>query len=169
MRIVEADLEDARTVDLLRTHFTTARAATAPGSAHALDVDGLRAPEVEVWALWDGDDLVGIGALKQLTPDHGEVKSMHVAQAKRGAGVGSTMLRHLLASARQSGMARVSLETGSWAYFEPALALYRKHGFVACPPFAEYRPDPNSVFLSLDLDGPGKGQSGQAEWEVGQK
>jgi putative acetyltransferase len=155
LRIVTADLNDGRVVALLETHYATARAQTAPGSAHALDLSSLRAPDVRLCAAWSGDDLLCIGALRTLSPEHGEIKSMHVAQRARGRSVGSTMLRHLLDLARRRGMRQVSLETGSWAYFEPARALYRSHGFVDCAPFGDYAADPNSVFMTLSLDGAG--------------
>jgi putative acetyltransferase len=152
MRIAPGDLSDPRVVDLLLVHLASARAATAPGSAHALDLDGLRAPDISFWAMWDDETLVGIGALKRLAADHGEVKSMHIVQSRRRGGAGSAMLRHIIAAARFCGMSRLSLETGSWDYFRPAHALYRRHGFVDCAPFADYGLDPNSVFMSLDLE-----------------
>jgi putative acetyltransferase len=151
MHIVEGGLDDPRVVDLLHTHLTRARAETAPGSAHALDLSGLRAPEVTFWSAWEGEAVVGIGALKRLSADDGEVKSMYTAEAARGRGVGSAMLRHIMAAARSCGMTRLSLETGSWPYFEPARALYARQGFVECPPFGDYRPDSNSVFMTLAL------------------
>jgi putative acetyltransferase len=151
MRIVEGDFSDPRVIALLKIHLTTARAETAPGSAHALDLTGLQSPDISFWTIWDNETLLGIGALKQFSGDHGEVKSMHTARSVRGRGVGSAMLRHIVATARASGMARLSLETGSWDYFEPARAFYRSHGFIECPPFGDYVPDPNSVFMSLDL------------------
>jgi putative acetyltransferase len=151
MRIIQGDLSDPRVVALLQIHLTSARAATAPGSAHALDLGGLQSPDISFWTIWDDEMLLGIGALKRLTADHGEIKSMHTAQSMRRCGVGSAMLHHLIATARASGMSRLSLETGSWDYFLPARALYRSHGFVECPPFADYVLDPNSVFMSLDL------------------
>jgi putative acetyltransferase len=151
MHIVEGGLDDPRVVDLLHTHMTRARAETAPGSSHALDVSGLRAPEVTFWSAWEGDAVVGIGALKRLSADHGEVKSMHTAEAARGRGVGSAMVRHIVAVARSRGMSRLSLETGSWPYFAPARALYARHGFVECGPFGEYREDRHSVFMTLAL------------------
>src|SRR6266446_6846331 len=151
MRIVEGDLCDPRVVDLLHTHLTSARAQTAPGSAHALDITGLQSPDISFWTIWDDETLLGVGALKRLSADHGEIKSMYTAQSMRGRGVGSAMLRHIIATARVRGMSRLSLETGSWEYFRPAQALYRRHGFVECPPFADYVLDPNSVFMSLDL------------------
>lgn len=151
MRITKGDFSDPRVVDLLHVHLSSARAETAPGSAHALDLAGLQSPGISFWTIWDGDTLMGVGALKRLSADHGEVKSMHTAGSARRRGVGKAMLRHIIATARESGMSRLSLETGSWEYFQPALALYRRHGFVECPPFADYAPDPNSVFMSLAL------------------
>ena len=151
MHIVEGGLDDPRVVDLLHTHMTRARAETARGSSHALDLSGLRAPEVTFWSAWEGDAVVGVGALKRLSTDHGEVKSMHTAEAARGRGVGSALLQQILAAARARGMSRLSLETGSWPYFAPARALYARHGFVECRPFGEYQEDPNSVFMTLLL------------------
>ena len=153
MRIIQGDFSDPRVVDLLHTHLTSAHAETAPGSAHALDITELQSPNISFWTIWEGEMLLGIGALKRLSPDHGEVKSMHTAKSARRRGVGGTMLRHIIASARKCGMSRLSLETGSWEYFRPAQALYRSHGFVECVPFADYMPDSNSVFMSLDLRG----------------
>jgi putative acetyltransferase len=151
MQIVEGGLDDPRVVDLLHTHLTRARAETAPGSAHALDLSALRAPEVTFWSAWEEDAVVAVGALKRLSADHGEVKSMHTAEAARGRGVGSAMLRRIMAAAGAGGMSRLSLETGSWGYFAPARALYARHGFVECGPFGEYREDPNSVFMTVAL------------------
>jgi len=151
MRILEGDLDDPRVVELLQHHVTTATAQTEPGSAHALDVDGLRSPDIEFWAAWDGDELLGFGALQPLSPDHGEIKSMHVAQSQRRKGAGRTLLDHLIERAQAKGMKRLSLETGSWDYFRPAQALYRAHGFVECAPYGDYRPDRNSIFMTLDL------------------
>ena len=153
IRIIPGDFVDPRVAALLRVHVTQARAETAPGSAHALDLDGLRSPEISFWTTWEDETLLGCGALKRLSADHGEVKSMHTAQPMRRKGAGSAMLRHIIAAARASGMSGLSLETGSWDYFRPAQALYRSHGFVECAPFADYVLDPNSVFMTLDLRG----------------
>jgi putative acetyltransferase len=151
MRIITGDFSDARVLELLRIHLTSSRANTAPGSAHALDIAGLQSPDVSFWTIWEGETLLGCGALKRLAPDHGEVKSMHTAQAARRTGVGSAMLRHIVATARARGMTRLSLETGSWDHFAPARALYRSHGFVECGPFGDYVLDPNSVFMTLEI------------------
>lgn len=151
MNIIPGDFADPRIVELLRIHLTTARAVTPPGSAHALDLSGLQAPDVSFWAAWDGEMLIGVGALKELSPDHGEVKSMHTAEAMRKRGAGSAMLGHIVATARARGYVRLSLETGVMEYFHPARTLYRRHGFTDCAPFGDYVPDPNSVFMTLAL------------------
>ena len=151
MRIVAADLEDPRVVALLQFHAETARAQTAAGSAHALDVAALRAADLHVRAAWHGAELAGIGALRILSATDGELKSMHTAATHRRSGVGRAMLLHLVDLARTLGLERVSLETGSWEYFAPARALYRAHGFVECAPFGDYRADPNSVFLTREV------------------
>jgi L-amino acid N-acyltransferase YncA len=151
MQIEPGDLDDPRILALLATHLRQCRAETAAGSAHALDVSGLREPDVEFFAGWDGEALVGVGALKHLGDDRGEVKSMHTAEARRRSGAGAEMLAHLVRHGRARGLKRMSLETGSWDFFLPARRLYRSYGFRDCPPFAPYVADPNSVFLTLDL------------------
>ena len=151
VEIVAGGLTDPRVVDLLGIHLSTARAQTAPESAHALDLAGLQAPEIAFWSAWEQGELLAVGALKRLSPTHGEVKSMHTAEAARRRGIASTMLRHIIDVARRRGMTRLSLETGASDYFKPARALYERHGFVACAPFDAYRPDPNSIFFARDL------------------
>ena len=151
VRIAPADLEDVRVCALLLHHAATARAQSPAQSAHALDLDGLRGADIQVFALWEGDALAAVGALRRFADGAGELKAMHTAQAWRGRGQGAAMLAHLLDVARRDGLARVSLETGSQPYFEPARSLYRRQGFVACEPFADYRPDPNSTFMTLGL------------------
>lgn len=154
MTIRPGGLDDPRVQALLEHHVRSARAETAVGSAHALDLSSLRSADMTFWSAWDGDTLLGVGALKRLSQSHGEIKSMHTSEAWRGVGVGTAMLRHIIDAARAMGMARLSLETGSWPYFHPARSLYRKHGFVECPPFGDYVPDPNSVFMTLELKQP---------------
>jgi putative acetyltransferase len=141
-------LEDPRVLALLREHLD-ALAPTAPAeSRHALNLDGLRRPDVTFWCIWDGPVLAGFGALRQLDPAHGEIKSMRTASTHLRRGVASRMLRHLIDVANTRGYARLSLETGSMAYFEPARSLYASFGFVPCAPFGDYRADPNSVFMT---------------------
>lgn len=151
VRLVEGGLEDPRVAALLSLHVSRARAVTPPGSSHALDLSGLRQPSIRFWSAWLGDTLAAVGALKRLSAEDGEVKSMHTAEALRGRGIGRAMLDHIIAAAREAGLSRLWLETGSFAYFAPARALYAKAGFVECDPFGDYRPDPNSTFMTLSL------------------
>ncbi|MBO6783846.1 MAG: GNAT family N-acetyltransferase [Alphaproteobacteria bacterium] len=154
MLIRSGDFTDPAVVSLIEHYFRTARAATDNDeSAHALDIDGLQAPDVRFWTAHRGTVLAGIGALKQIAPDHGEIKSMHTVATMRGTGVADTMLRHLLQAAADKGFRRVSLETGSMEFFAPARALYFKHGFVACGPFASYVEDPLSFYMTRGLSG----------------
>ena len=151
MKIGRGDLEDPRIRALLEVHLHHCRKETGSCSAHALDASGLASADVDFFAGWDGETLVGIGALKRLADGRGEVKSMHTAEARRGEGAAQAMLAHIVAQARRAGLKRLRLETGAWDYFHPARRLYRHRGFRDCPPFAGYKPDPNSVFLTLGL------------------
>ncbi|WP_219764846.1 GNAT family N-acetyltransferase [Neoroseomonas alba] len=149
--ITEGGLDDARVQALLTTHLTKARAATAEGFAFALDLSGLRVPEIRFFSAWDGETLLGVGALKRMADDHGEVKSMHTAEAARRRGIGGMMLRHIMDEARAAGMTRVSLETGTSAYFQPAVALYLANGFAPCGPFGDYAASGENRFLTRAL------------------
>jgi putative acetyltransferase len=152
MRIAPGDLGDSAVVAFLEEHVAQLRDVTPPGSSHALDLDGLRAPGVRFWsATDDGGDLLGCAALKRLSPGHAELKSMRTATGRTRQGVATALLRHVLDEARTVGFARVSLETGSFDFFAPARALYARHGFVECEPFGDYRPDPHSTFMTLVL------------------
>jgi putative acetyltransferase len=151
MILREGLLDDAQVLNLLQVHCDRARAETAPGSAHALDVGALKTPDVRFFTAWEDDVLLGCGAIKVFAPGDGELKSMHTAEAHRGRGVGDAMVRRLIEEARGMGLTRLSLETGSWPYFAPAHRLYQRHGFRDCPPFGHYAADPNSRFMSRDL------------------
>lgn len=137
---------------LLEEHIRDMKSVSPPESKHALDLDGLRNPEITFWTIWDGDQLVGCGALKELNSRHGEIKSMRTASLYQRSGVGSKMLSHIVNEAKTRNYERLSLETGSMAYFEPARKLYDKFGFIRCAPFADYVEDPNSVFLTKIFD-----------------
>lgn len=150
MEIRADDLRGPEIRALLEEHLREMRSISPPGSVHALDLDGLRRPEVTFWTAWKGGDLLGCVALKELDAAHGEIKSMRTARAHRRRGVAAAMLRHVLAEAARRGYARLSLETGSMAAFEPARRLYASHGFRPCGPFADYTDDPNSVFMTLE-------------------
>ena len=150
-RIVEDDLSGAAIRALLEQHFAGMLANSPAGSCHFLDFDGLNAPDVTFWSIHEGDRLAGCGALKMLDAAHGEIKSMRTADAVLRRGVAARMLEHIIAEAQHRGVGRLSLETGSGAAFEPAIALYRRYGFADCPPFACYKPDPFSRFMTCEI------------------
>ena len=151
MHIVPGDLADQRVIELLQVHLTTARDATGPCSAHALEHASLRHPSITLWSIFEGEALLGVGALKLLSESESELKSVHIAEWARRRGAGAALLRHIVAQARARGLVRLYAETGSWVYFAPAHALYRAHGFTARAPFGDYVADPNSMFFELDL------------------
>lgn len=151
VRIVEDDLSGAAIRALLEDHLRDMAALSPPESVHAMAVDRLRAPDVTFWSAWDGDRLLGCGALRELDARHGEVKSMRTAPARRGAGVARAVLARVMDEARARGYERLSLETGSHAAFEPARRLYASAGFEPCPPFGDYEADRHSVFMTLRL------------------
>jgi putative acetyltransferase len=145
------DLSGPEIAELLAAHLAFCRSTSPPESVHALDLEALRSPDVAFWSAWDGANLLGCAALKELDPTHGEIKSMHTVAHFRRRGVARALLEHLLGEAGTRGYRRLSLETGSMAAFAAARALYRRYGFVECPPFAGYRLDPNSVYMTLEL------------------
>ncbi|GAA4985113.1 GNAT family N-acetyltransferase [Pseudonocardia tropica] len=152
MRILVDDLTGPGIAGLLAGHLDDMRAESPPGSVHALGLDGLRGPGVTVWSVHDDRDaLLGCGALKELGPTGGEIKSMRTAPGARGRGTATALLRHIIAVAHERGYRTLHLETGSMEFFAPARRLYARHGFVRCPPFADYPDDPNSVHMRLDL------------------
>jgi putative acetyltransferase len=151
----QIDEDDPRQPDvraLLERHLEFAFAQTPPEHSFALDRDGLLDPAITVFSYRACGTLLGIGALKQLGPDHAEIKSMHTAEAARGRGIGRAMLASLLEVARTRGCRRVSLETGTTAAFGPARLLYQSAGFVRCGPFADYQPSEDNLFMTLELD-----------------
>ena len=135
----------------LEEHISDMQAVSPPESKHALDLNGLRMPEITFWTAWSDAQLVGCCALKQLDATHGEIKSMRVARGVRRMGIGSTLVAHVVGEARARGYTRLSLETGAMPFFEPARRLYRRHGFELCGPFGSYKRDPNSVFMTLSI------------------
>jgi putative acetyltransferase len=136
---------------LLERHLAFAHEHTPIADVHALGIDGLLDPAISFFSFRRGGEVLGTGALKQLDTAHAEIKSMHTAAEVRGQGIGAAMLAHLLETARQRGVQRVSLETGSMAAFASARALYARAGFVECGPFGDYVPSPNSAFMTLAL------------------
>jgi putative acetyltransferase len=162
MRIEVDDLTRPQVHALLQEHLDDMHALSPPESVHALDLARLRASDITFWTVWDGPTLLGCGALKQLDPTHGEVKSMRTPQALRRRGAARAVLSRIVDEARARGYTRLSLETGSMAAFRPAQQLYESFGFTVCGPFGPYRPDPNSTFMTLALPpaGCGRGTGG---------
>ena len=148
LSIIEDDLSGPAIAALIQFHFDEMHRWSPRDSCHVMTVERLRSPDVNFFSAWDGEALAGCGALKVLDTRHGELKSMRAAPAYRGKGVGKALLLHLIAEARARGHTRLSLETGSGPMFEPAQGLYRAHGFERCAPFADYREDPFSVFMT---------------------
>ena len=151
LRIVRDDLRGPEIRALLEEHLRHMHTLSPPESVHALDLEALRRPEISFWTAWLDGMLLGCGALKQLGPQEGEIKSMRTAQVARGRGVGRRLLDHVLAEARRRGYVRLWLETGVGPGFAPARTLYASAGFAECGPFAGYREDPYSVFMVRDL------------------
>ena len=149
MRIEIDDLSGPAVRTLLAEHLADMYATSPAESVHALDLTALTHPAITVWTIWDGEDLLGCAALKELSPVAGEVKSMRTASAARGRGAGTRLLRHVMDEAGRRGYQRLSLETGTQDFFAPARRLYERHGFVGCPPFADYTDDPNSAYFTL--------------------
>jgi len=151
VRIEEDDLSRPEVQQLLADHLADMHATSPAESVHALDLDGLRASGVAFYSAWLGDSVAGCGALKELGGGDIELKSMRTSASFRGRGVGTMMLRFLLAEAGRRGARRVLLETGTQPFFEPAHRLYERHGFTSRAPFGDYTDDPNSRFYELEL------------------
>jgi putative acetyltransferase len=151
MEIRVDDLSGAQILALLDEHLRCMAMVSPPESRHALNLDGLRQPGITFWTIWNDSELAGCGALKELDATHGEIKSMRTAYAFQRKGVASQMLRHIIDEAKRRGYRRLSLETGSMRYFDPARRFYAKFGFQSCGPFGSYREDPNSVFMTQTL------------------
>jgi len=152
MQIRVDDLSGPEIRALLAEHLHSMHQLSPPESVHALDLAGLLRPEITFWTIWNRDELLGCGALKELGLSHGEIKSMRTVSAHRREGVASMMLKHILAQAQQRSYRRVSLETGSAPAFAAARSLYESFGFTYCPPFGDYLDDANSVFLTRVLE-----------------
>ncbi len=136
---------------LLQEHLRNMLDLSPPGSVHAMDIAKLRRPDVTFWTVWSANELLGCGALRELTPKHGEIKSMRTALAHRRSGAGRAVLTHIIGEARTRSYERLSLETGSMKAFEPAHRLYESFGFSYCQPFGDYVDDPHSVFMTMAL------------------
>jgi putative acetyltransferase len=151
VEIREDDLSGIATLRFLERHLENMKQITPPGSVHALGVEGLRAPDITVWSAWEGEVLLGCGALRALDPEGGEIKAMRTDEAHRRKGIGSRILEHIIGEARRRGYRRLFLETGALPEFSGGRALYSRYGFTFRGPFGNYADDPNSVFMVKEL------------------
>jgi putative acetyltransferase len=151
MEVKIDDLTGTEIYELLQEHLRSIYLHSPPESVHALDIEALRRPEITFWTVWEGDELLGCGALKELDPQHAEIKSMRTSAQHLRKGVAKYLLNYILEEARRRGFRRLSLETGSMKAFEPARNLYANFGFKYCEPFADYIEDPYSVFMTREL------------------
>jgi putative acetyltransferase len=151
MEIRIDDLRGPQIKRLLNEHLHSMTLYSPPESIHALDLEALRQPDITFWTVWRAAELLGCGAIKQLDAGHGEIKSMRTASGHLRQGVAAHLLQHVLGEARTRSYRRLSLETGSHPAFAPARSLYARFGFQYCGPFADYVPDPHSVFMTREL------------------
>ena len=151
MRSIEGNFDNSDVNDLLKKHFIELRSVSPAGSTHVLDIDGLKDPSIKFWSLWEENKLVGCGALKFLEKNHGEFKSIRVADEFKKKGAGERIINHLIQEAKKLKISKLSIETGAGEFFLPARKLFSKFGFKKCPPFAHYREDPNSCYYTLSL------------------
>ncbi|ANE47724.1 acetyltransferase [Paenibacillus swuensis] len=151
MEIRIDDLTGPEVAQLLSEHLHSMTLHSPPESIHALDLEKLRRPEITFWSVWERDELIGCGALKELDPRHGELKSMKTSTSHLKKGIASKLLEHIIDQAKQRGYTRLSLETGSMEAFDPARRLYARFGFEECGPFADYTEDPYSVFMTKEI------------------
>lgn len=151
MDIIIDDLSGPEIKQLLTEHLEDMFATSPAESVHALDLSELQQPDITFWTVWENSQLLGCAALKAHDNAHGEIKSMRTTNAARNKGVASTLLSHILEAAKQKGLSKISLETGTQDFFAPARKLYAKHDFIECGPFADYKLDPHSVFMTRSL------------------
>ena len=151
LKSIEGNFDNSEVNDLLKKHFIELRSVSPVGSTHVLDIDGLKDSSIKFWSLWKNNKLVGCGALKFLEKNHGEFKSIRVADQFRRKGIGKKIINHLIGEAKKLKISKLSIETGAGDFFLPARNLFSKFGFKTCPPFAHYKDDPNSCYYALDL------------------
>ena len=152
LKSIEGNFDNLEVNELLTKHFVELRAASPEGSAHVLDIPGLKVPSIKFWSLWDGKKLIGCGALKFLHKEHGEFKSIRIHDNFRKQGQGINVINHLINEAKKLKIKRLSIETGAGDFFIPARKLFKKTGFTECEPFAHYKKDINSVYLTMLID-----------------
>ena len=152
LKSIEGNFDHPEVNELLTKHFIELRAASPEGSAHVLDIDGLKVPSIKFWSLWENDKLMGCGALKFLDKEHGEFKSIRIHDDFRNMGKGIEVINHLIDEAKKLKVKRLSIETGAGAFFEPARKLFNSSGFEPCEPFAHYKNDINSLYFTKLID-----------------
>ena len=152
LKSIEGNFDHPEVNLLLKKHFVELRAASPEGSAHVLDIPGLQVSSIKFWSLWEDDQLMGCGALKFLDKEHGEFKSIRIKDSFRGKGNGIKVINHLIDEAKKLKIKRLSIETGAGNFFSPARKLFKNCGFKACPPFAHYKEDANSLYLTKLID-----------------
>ena len=148
LKSIEGNFDHPEVNDLLTKHFIELRAASPEGSAHVLDIPGLKVPSIKFWSLWKNSKLFGCGALKFLSKEHGEFKSIRVHENFKNQGNGIKIIQHLISEAKKLQIKRISIETGAGRFFEPARKLFKKCNFETCDPFAHYKKDINSLYYS---------------------
>ena len=149
LKSIEGNFDNLKVNELLVKHFIELKSASPLGSAHVLDIDGLKDPSIRFWSLWEDDDLLGSGALKFLDKEHGEFKSIRISDKFRNKGNGPRVIGHLINESKKLNIVKLSIETGAGKFFTPARKLFIKCGFKTCDPFSEYKIDANSVYMSL--------------------
>ena len=152
IKSIEGNFDHPEVNELLKKHFIELRAASPEGSAHVLNISGLKVASIKFWSLWENNELMGCGALKFLDADHGEFKSIRVHDNFRGKGKGAQVINHLINEAKKLKIRRLSIETGAGNYFVAARKLFNNCGFKPCPPFAHYKKDINSLYFTKHLD-----------------
>ena len=149
MKSIEGNFDNSEVLELLNKHFIELRSVSPEGSAHVLDIEGLNDQNIKFWSLWEGNLLMGCGALKLLNKEHGEFKSIRVEDRFRKKDNGIKILKHLIFEAKKLNIKRISVETGTGDFFTPARKLFNKCGFKLCKPFDHYKEDPNSCYMSM--------------------
>ena len=152
MKSIEGNFDNPEVDDLLRKHFIELKSVSPAGSTHVLDIDGLKNPSIKFWSLWENEKLMGCGALKFLNENHGEFKSIRVADQYRGKGYGKKIISHLIAEAKELKIKKISIETGSGEFFKSARRLFKNFGFEKCEPFSHYKTDANSCYMTLEIN-----------------
>ena len=152
LKSIEGNFDNPKVNELLIKHFDELRVASPEGSAHVLDIPGLKVSSIKFWSLWDNEKLIGCGALKFLDKEHGEFKSIRIHDDFRNQGHGTNVINHLISEAKKLNIKRLSIDTGAGDFFIPARKLFKKTGFIVCEPFAHYKKDINSVYLSMLID-----------------